>query len=65
MQDDNPDVLYALVANHNGHLFGLYRLDRNEGDRQPNRAAGEQWRIVAGTPQALFGPNLQQPGRGV
>ncbi len=54
VQTDNPEILYALVANVNGHLLGLYRLDRGE----------ERWRPVRGIPPTLFGPDLEQPGQG-
>ncbi|MCB0061956.1 MAG: hypothetical protein KDE19_07570 [Caldilineaceae bacterium] len=54
VQPDHPDVLYALVADVNGHLLGLYRLDRIE----------ERWRPVQNIPPTLFGPFLDQWGQG-
>jgi len=59
IQPDNPDVLYALVANNAGHLHGLYRMDRSEhGD------TNAPWRPVHNIPATLFGPDLTTPGQG-
>lgn len=64
VQSDNPDIIYALVADSNGHLHGLYRMDRTESttNRGGNRLA--QWRPVRNVPRTLFGPDLQQAGQG-
>jgi len=65
VQDDNPDILYALVANSNGHLHGLYRMDRAESTTARNaEEQAEEWRPVRNVPSTLFGPDLQQPGQG-
>lgn len=54
VQPDNPDILYALIANTMDHLLGLYRLD----------CADEQWRLVHDIPATLFGPDLTYQGQG-
>ena len=45
VQPDNPNVLYALVANTNGGLLGVYRLDGLAGP----------WKSISGTPALLPG----------
>ena len=45
VQPTNPNVVYALVAQRNKKLHGLYRLDRTDG----------RWRKVLGVPADLFG----------
>lgn len=68
VQPDNPDLIYALVANSAGHLHGLYRMDRTEtaspAGTQIGAQMGEQWHPVRNIPATLFGPDLQQPGQG-
>ncbi len=64
VQPDNPDLIYALVANSAGHLHGLYRMDRTETGTQGGAQTGEQWCPVRNVPPTLFGPDLQQPGQG-
>jgi hypothetical protein len=43
VQRDNPNVLYALVANNGGTLHGVYRLDGGAG----------AWKTVAGVPDVV------------
>ena len=45
LQRDNPNVLYALVANASGGLLGVYRLDGMAGS----------WTSISGTPALLPG----------
>lgn len=45
VQADNPNVLYALVANASGGLQGVYRLDGMSGS----------WSSISGTPALLPG----------
>jgi hypothetical protein len=45
VQVNNPNVLYALVANTDGSQLGVYRLDAPDGD----------WKPVAGAPNVLPG----------
>jgi len=44
-QSDNPNVLYALVADANGNLLGIYRLDGGTGS----------WNAISGAPNILLG----------
>jgi hypothetical protein len=44
---DNPDVVYALAANKQMVLQGLYRYDASD--------PAKEWRLVAGVPADLFG----------
>ena len=44
-QPDNPNVLYAVVANAGGGLLGVFRLD----------GGGGAWKGVSGTPNLLPG----------
>lgn len=60
VQEDNPTVIYALVANQVGHLYDVFRLDRKEGDTE-NEA---KWRSIRHIPRTLFGPDLQRQGQG-
>jgi hypothetical protein len=48
VQPTNPKVVYALVAQKNKKLHGLYRLERLDG-------GGEVWQKVQGVPADLFG----------
>jgi photosystem II stability/assembly factor-like uncharacterized protein len=45
VQPDNPNVLYALVANSGNGILGVYRLDGASGS----------WRSIAGVPNILLG----------
>jgi photosystem II stability/assembly factor-like uncharacterized protein len=45
VQADDPNLVYALAADDNGVLLGLYRLD----------GAGGSWKKVSGVPNILFG----------
>lgn len=54
VQADNPDIVYALVANIQDHLLGVFRLDRAE----------EEWRRIEDVPATLFGPDLTRAGQG-
>jgi len=47
VQVNNPNVLYALIAQPNNSPLGLYRLDN----------AGGNWRQVTGLPASIFGPS--------
>lgn len=46
-------IVYALIANGNYHLLGVWRLNMQEGI----------WRQVSGAPADLFGPDPNQQGQ--
>jgi hypothetical protein len=48
MQPTNPVVVYALVANLDGHMAGVFRLDTSGG-------ASAQWVALSHFPADLFG----------
>ncbi len=50
----NPDVVYALAADRNQNLHGLYRFLQGDGS----------WRRVDGVPQDLFGTDSTKTGQG-
>lgn len=52
MQRDNPQVVYALVADKNGHAAGVYQLDKSGGP-------GASWVSLSGFPPELFGKHDQ------
>jgi hypothetical protein len=52
VQADNPDVVYALVANEDMFLQGLYRYDETDPTKE--------WRRVEGVPDDLFGSAAKQ-----
>ncbi|HEX8772341.1 MAG TPA: hypothetical protein VF735_01970 [Pyrinomonadaceae bacterium] len=55
VQPDNPNVVYALVANlQTAHLLGVWRLDRGD----------DRWREVRDTPSDLFGSDPDEDGQG-
>jgi hypothetical protein len=49
VQQDNPDILYALVARTGGSFRGVWRWNRNDN----------VWRQISGGPSDLFGPSNQ------
>lgn len=55
VQPNNPNVVYALVANlETAHLLGVWRLDRGD----------DRWREVRDAPADLFGSNPDEYGQG-